>query len=334
MQIRFLGAAREVTGSCFLVDTGRLRFVVDCGMHQGGREAGPKNRAFPAFDPAGLDFALVTHAHLDHCGLLPVLSARAPAPAGLRDARDGRPAAGDAPRQRPHPGAREGSRAARRGARAAAPLRRRGGRARHAQGERRPLRGGIPAPSRRPRALPRRRAHPGLGDRRGARARRGTRAPRRLLRRPRPAGASRGPRPRDRRPRRRPRSWNPPTATACTSRWTRPCGELVGAVRDTLGKPPRQPDRAGLRPRARAGAARAAVRAVRARRARGAQRVRRLPARPPGDRGDARPPRVARSRRWAGSPRPCGAGACRTAFASPARPRSRWRSTPSAPAPS
>jgi len=78
MQIRFLGAAREVTGSCFLVDTGRLRFLVDCGMHQGGREAGPKNRAFPAFDVAGLDFALVTHAHLDHCGLLPVLSSRAP----------------------------------------------------------------------------------------------------------------------------------------------------------------------------------------------------------------------------------------------------------------
>ncbi len=79
MQIRFLGAAREVTGSCFLVDTGRMRFAVDCGMHQGGREAGPRNRAFPDFDPAGLDFALVTHAHLDHCGLLPVLSARAPA---------------------------------------------------------------------------------------------------------------------------------------------------------------------------------------------------------------------------------------------------------------
>ncbi|MCM2326247.1 MAG: MBL fold metallo-hydrolase, partial [Lysobacter sp.] len=79
MQIRFMGAAREVTGSCFLVDTGRMRFAVDCGMHQGGREAGPRNRAFPGFDPAGLDFALVTHAHLDHCGLLPVLSARAPA---------------------------------------------------------------------------------------------------------------------------------------------------------------------------------------------------------------------------------------------------------------
>ena len=78
MQIRFLGAAREVTGSCFLVETDGARFLVDCGMHQGGRESAAKNRAFPAFDPGGLDFALVTHAHLDHCGLLPVLCARAP----------------------------------------------------------------------------------------------------------------------------------------------------------------------------------------------------------------------------------------------------------------
>jgi metallo-beta-lactamase family protein len=68
-----------VTGSCFLVETGRVRFLVDCGMHQGGRESGPRNHAFPAFDPGALDFALVTHAHLDHCGLLPVLTARAPA---------------------------------------------------------------------------------------------------------------------------------------------------------------------------------------------------------------------------------------------------------------
>ena len=78
MKIHFLGAAREVTGSCFVVEAGRVRFAVDCGMFQGGREASPKNRAFPAFDASRLDFALVTHAHLDHCGLLPVLSARAP----------------------------------------------------------------------------------------------------------------------------------------------------------------------------------------------------------------------------------------------------------------
>ncbi len=78
MRIRFLGAAREVTGSCHLVEAGRARFVVDCGLFQGGRDAPARNRAFPAFDPGTLDFALVTHAHLDHCGLLPVLCDRAP----------------------------------------------------------------------------------------------------------------------------------------------------------------------------------------------------------------------------------------------------------------
>lgn len=39
MKLSFLGAAREVTGSCFLVKTANVRFLVDCGMHQGGREA-------------------------------------------------------------------------------------------------------------------------------------------------------------------------------------------------------------------------------------------------------------------------------------------------------
>lgn len=78
MRIQFLGAAREVTGSCYLVEAGGARFLVDCGLFQGGREAAPRNRAFPAFDASRLDFALVTHAHLDHCGLLPVLIRRAP----------------------------------------------------------------------------------------------------------------------------------------------------------------------------------------------------------------------------------------------------------------
>jgi metallo-beta-lactamase family protein len=78
MRIRFLGAAREVTGSCFRVEADGVNFLVDCGLFQGGREAPAKNRAFPAFDPSTLDFAVITHAHLDHCGLLPRLAARAP----------------------------------------------------------------------------------------------------------------------------------------------------------------------------------------------------------------------------------------------------------------
>lgn len=75
MKLHFLGAAGEVTGSCYLVETGQERFLVDCGMFQGGREAERRNReAFP-FDPEALDFVLVTHAHIDHSGLLPRLCA-------------------------------------------------------------------------------------------------------------------------------------------------------------------------------------------------------------------------------------------------------------------
>jgi metallo-beta-lactamase family protein len=74
MKLTFLGAAREVTGSCYLVESEGVRFIVDCGMFQGGREAEPKNRRFPGFNPERIDFALVTHAHIDHSGLLPRLT--------------------------------------------------------------------------------------------------------------------------------------------------------------------------------------------------------------------------------------------------------------------
>jgi len=74
MQLTFLGAAGEVTGSCYLVDTGTIRFLVDCGMFQGGGEAERKNRSF-AFDPRGIAFVLLSHAHIDHSGLLPRLVA-------------------------------------------------------------------------------------------------------------------------------------------------------------------------------------------------------------------------------------------------------------------
>jgi metallo-beta-lactamase family protein len=75
MNIRFLGAAQEVTGSCYFVDTGAVRFLVDCGMFQGGREADTKNaQPFP-FSPRDIHFVLLTHAHIDHSGLLPKLVA-------------------------------------------------------------------------------------------------------------------------------------------------------------------------------------------------------------------------------------------------------------------
>lgn len=76
MRLVFLGAAGEVTGSCTLVETGGLRFLVDCGMFQGGSEARTKNvRALNfGFDVRKIDFVLLTHAHIDHSGLLPRLS--------------------------------------------------------------------------------------------------------------------------------------------------------------------------------------------------------------------------------------------------------------------
>ncbi len=74
MHITFFGAAGEVTGSCYLVDTGEIRFLVDCGLFQGGRDAYRKNLAALDFGPRSLDFVLLTHAHLDHSGLLPRLT--------------------------------------------------------------------------------------------------------------------------------------------------------------------------------------------------------------------------------------------------------------------
>ncbi|MFN3630945.1 MAG: MBL fold metallo-hydrolase RNA specificity domain-containing protein [Casimicrobiaceae bacterium] len=75
MKLTFLGAAREVTGSCFLVETEHCRFLVDCGMVQGDRQAIEKNRRPWPVDPKSLDFVLLTHAHIDHSGLLPRLAA-------------------------------------------------------------------------------------------------------------------------------------------------------------------------------------------------------------------------------------------------------------------
>ncbi len=76
MRISFFGAAGEVTGSCTLVETGNLRFLVDCGMFQGGPEARTKNIGALnfGFDVRKIDFVLLTHAHIDHSGLLPRLA--------------------------------------------------------------------------------------------------------------------------------------------------------------------------------------------------------------------------------------------------------------------
>lgn len=75
MELTFLGAAGEVTGSSYLVETPHTRFLVDCGLFQGGSDAERKNRARFAFDPRALDCVLLTHAHIDHSGLVPRLTA-------------------------------------------------------------------------------------------------------------------------------------------------------------------------------------------------------------------------------------------------------------------
>ena len=73
MKIRFLGAARQVTGSCFHLITGGRQFLVDCGMQQGEAAAGDANRVPFPFNPAEIECLFLTHAHLDHTGLVPKL---------------------------------------------------------------------------------------------------------------------------------------------------------------------------------------------------------------------------------------------------------------------
>jgi metallo-beta-lactamase family protein len=73
ISIQFLGAAGCVTGSQFLVTVGERRVLVDCGMFQGSPEEVERNHMPFAFEAGTLDAALLTHAHLDHCGRLPAL---------------------------------------------------------------------------------------------------------------------------------------------------------------------------------------------------------------------------------------------------------------------
>ncbi len=73
MRISFLGAAREVTGSCHLLEAGELRILLDCGLIQGGSERIQRNQAPFPFDPGSIDFVILSHAHIDHSGRLPAL---------------------------------------------------------------------------------------------------------------------------------------------------------------------------------------------------------------------------------------------------------------------
>lgn len=72
MKLRFLGAAQQVTGSCYFLGAGGLSLLVDCGLYQERSFLERNWNPFP-IPPDKIDFLLLTHAHLDHCGLIPRL---------------------------------------------------------------------------------------------------------------------------------------------------------------------------------------------------------------------------------------------------------------------
>jgi metallo-beta-lactamase family protein len=76
MHIEFFGATREVTGSCYLLHVGKHRLLVECGMIQGSRQHERHNHDPFPFDPTKIDAVVLTHAHIDHSGRLPLLIKR------------------------------------------------------------------------------------------------------------------------------------------------------------------------------------------------------------------------------------------------------------------
>lgn len=76
MRISFHGAAGVVTGSCHLVEANGQTILIDCGMFQGGEGLDEDNSQAFGFDPNAVDLLLLTHAHLDHCGRIPLLVKR------------------------------------------------------------------------------------------------------------------------------------------------------------------------------------------------------------------------------------------------------------------
>lgn len=76
MQVQFFGAAGEVTGSCHILSVGGRKVLLDCGLIQGGSDPDARNRQPFPFDAAHIDAVILSHAHIDHCGRLPLLRKR------------------------------------------------------------------------------------------------------------------------------------------------------------------------------------------------------------------------------------------------------------------
>ena len=76
MKIKFCGASTGVTGSCHLLTSGEHKILLDCGQFQGGKAQDALNYEKFPFEPSEIECVVLSHAHIDHCGRLPLLTKR------------------------------------------------------------------------------------------------------------------------------------------------------------------------------------------------------------------------------------------------------------------